>query len=452
MLDFISSRKTNSGDEFSRRDMLRVGAISALGLSTAGWAAAQAQAAAAPARPKAKSVIQLWMAGGPSHLDTFDPKPEAPEDFRGPLKAIDTKVPGIRISELLPLLAQQADKYSILRGSTHPSPAHEVATHIVGTGNVLAGGLVYPTMGSVVALYKGYDAGYRGELPPYVALTNPAPWYGESGFLGGKYKPFSSGGDPNAKDFRVRGLQLASGLTKERTQERQSLLEQVDSLEREIDDADLFSVVDTYYQRAYGLIMGQAKAAFDLSQESDKVRDRYGRTTFGQSCLLARRLVERGVPYITVNKGGWDTHSKNFEEMPKLALDLDRGFSALLEDLHQRGLLDSTVVVWHGEFGRTPKIDWGSQWQGGRHHYPNAFSAVIAGGGFHGGHAIGASDERGETVKDRPCLPWDVCASIYRQLGINHNQRLPHPQGRVAYVTPLVLGTIVSGGLLDELI
>lgn len=441
-----------SSNGIRRRDLLKVGAISTLGLSLPGLLKAKANAETTNEAPKAKAVIQLWMSGGPSHLDTFDPKPDAGEDYHGPLKPIDTNVPGMRICELLPMMAQQADKYSILRGCTHPSPAHEIATHIMGTGNVPAGGLVYPTIGSVVALEKGYEHGYTGELPPFVALTNPAPWYGEAGFLGGRYKPFATGGDPNAQTFEVRGLKLARGLSEGRAKDRQSLLGGVDSLEETFEREELFEVVDTYYQRAYGLVLGQAKEAFDLSKEDPKLRDRYGRTSFGQSCLLARRLVERGVPFVTVHRGGWDTHLKNFDAMKNLLPELDRCFTALLEDLSNHGLLDSTVVVWEGEFGRTPKIDWSAQWQGGRHHWANAFSSLIAGGGFKGGHVIGSSDEKGETVKDRPCYPWDLCASIYRQLGIDHNKKLPHPQGRVAYVTPLVLGTIASGGLLDELV
>ena len=451
MLEIQTSRERGTCDGLRRRDFLRVGAISSLGLSLPQLLQAQAAGDVAAA-PRAKAVIQLWMAGGPSHLDTFDPKPDAGEDYHGPLKPIDTKVGGMRIGESLPKLAQMADRFSILRGCTHPSPAHEIATHIVGTGNVPAGGLVYPTMGSVVALEKGYDAGYTGELPPYVAVTNPAPWYGEAGFLGGRYKPFSTGGDPNAQQFEVRGLKLAAGLNEDRAKHRQSLLKGVDSLAQQAEDENLFQVVDTFYQRAYGLILGQAKEAFDLSQEDEKLREKYGRNPFGQSCLLARRLVERGVPFVTVNRGGWDTHEKNFEALKNLLPELDTAFSTLLDDLQQRGLLDSTVVVWQGEFGRTPKIDWSPQWQGGRHHWPNAFSMAVAGGGFQGGHVLGSSDEKGETVKDRPCYPWDLCASIYRQLGIDYNKRLPHPQGRVAYITPLVLGTIASGGLLDEIV
>lgn len=454
MIDIQLTESRKNSNSLSRRSLLQVGAVSALGLSMTDWLAQKSEAADASQKPspKAKAVIQLWMSGGPSHLDTFDPKPDAPEDYRGPIKTIDTNVSGVRVSDLLPKLAKHADKYSILRGFTHPSPAHEIATHIVGTGNVLSGGLVYPTMGSVVAMERMNSGEYKGELPAYIAVPSTAPWYGESGFLGGKYKPFSTGGDPNANGFRVQGLQLAAGLTESRTNDRHALLKAVDSLEREMADQELFQVVDTYYERAYGLILGEAKSAFDLTQETDAMRDRYGRTSFGQSCLLARRLVERGVPFVTAHKGGWDTHLKNFEAMPPLCADLDQAFSALLEDLSERGLLDSTIVVWQGEFGRTPKIDWTAQWQGGRHHYPNVFSSVVAGGGFRGGQVIGASDERGETVKDRPCLPWDLCASIYRQLGIDYNKRLPHPQGRVAYVTPLVLGTIASGGLLDELV
>jgi len=449
MLDIPHASTHRTCDGVTRRELLRVGAVSTLGLSLADWM--KAKACGELQEGKARAVIQLWMSGGPSHLDTFDPKPDAGSDFAGPTKPIDTNVPGIRINEHLPSMARIADKYSIIRGFTHPSPAHEIATHIVGTGNVPTGGLVYPTMGSVVSLEKGYEGGYRGELPPYVAVPNPAPWYGEAGFLGGRYKPFATGGDPNAAEFQVRGLKLAQGLSDTRAKERHSLLKGIDNLAREMEDENLFQVVDTYYERAYGLILGDAKNAFDMSKEDPRLRDRYGRTPFGQGCLLARRLVERGVPFVTVHKGGWDTHLKNFEAVPKLAADMDRGFSALLEDLDQRGLLASTIVVWQGEFGRTPKIDWSAQWQGGRHHWCNAFSTVVAGGGFRGGHVIGSSDAKGETVKDRPCYPWDLAASIYHQLGIDHNKRLPHPQGRVAYVTPLVLGTIASGGLLEEI-
>ncbi len=450
MLDIVFRSKHSTCDGWSRRDFLRVGAIGTLGLSLPAWLRMKAEGAVREA--PAKSVIQIWLSGGPSHVDIWDPKPDAPEDFRGPFKVSQTTVPGVYISEHLPRLARAFERFSLIRSMTHPSPAHEIATHIVNTGNVLQGGLVYPSIGSVVALEKGFDAGYKGEIPPFVAIPGPPPWYGEAGFLGGRYKPFATGGDPNSNNFKVKGLELASGLTPERATKRRSLLSQLDTFARQFERSELFEVVDTYYERAYGLVLGTAREAFDLSKEDPKLRERYGRTTFGQSCLLARRLVERGVPFITVTRGGWDTHFKNFDALQRLLPELDQALSALLEDLYERGLLESTIVVCEGEFGRTPKIDWSSRWQGGRHHWPNVFSVLLAGGGFQGGRVVGMSTEKGEFVKDRPCYPWDLCASIYRQLGIDYTKRLPHPQGRVAYITPLAQGTIESGGLLDELL
>jgi hypothetical protein len=444
MIDVIGNTCHRTCDGFTRRDFLRVGALTVFGLTFGDFLKMKAYGDAKDT--KAKSVILLWMSGGPSHIDTWDPKPDAPEDYRGPFKAIETNVKGIFINEHLPLMAQQADKFSIVRGFTHVSPAHEIAHHLVLTGNVPQGGLVYPSWGSVVALEKGF----KSELPPFVAVPNPPPWYGEAGFMGGNYKPFTVGSDPNSKDFRVRGLTMPKDVSDERIKDRRGLLKDMDELSRQLDKEDSFKVVDSFYERAYSLITGEAKKAFDIAAEPDKVRDEYGRSTFGQSCLLARRLVERGVPFITVHKGGWDTHFKNFENVKSLNTDLDKGFSALLQDLQQRGLLESTIVVWAGEFGRTPKIDWSSQWQGGRHHYPNVFSVVVAGGGFKGGQVVGSSDAKAEAVKERPCLPWDLAASVYKLMGIDHTKRLPHPQGRVAYTTALPLG-VVSGGLLNEI-
>jgi hypothetical protein len=212
-----------------------------------------------------------------------------------------------------------------------------------------------------------------------------------------------------------------------------------------------FQTMGAFQDQAYGLILGDAKKAFDISQEKDELRDRYGRHRFGQSCLLARRLVENGVPFVMVNFGGWDTHKQHFERMEKLLPQLDSGFSALLDDLSQRGLLDSTIVVWYGEFSGTPKIAKEPPWNGGRHHFADVFSGVVAGGGFQGGKVVGASDARGEKVKERPVYPWDLTASIYQLLGIDPAGRLPHPHGCVAYVSPIASGEVQSGGLLTEI-
>jgi hypothetical protein len=307
-------------------------------------------------------------------------------------------------------------------------------------------------MGSIVSLKKGYEGGYKGSLPPYIALTSSFGRFSEEGFLGEQYKSYATGGDPNSRDFRVQGLVLPRGSTEKRMEERRALLKAVDSLAKEMEKSAQFQRMDSFQEKAYGLILGEAKKAFDMSQEKDELRDKYGRNRFGQSCLLARRLVENGVPFVTVNMGGWDTHRDNFGIMKtQLMPMLDQGFAALMEDLHQRGLLESAVVVWYGEFGRTPKVSWEPPWFGGRHHWGSVFSCVVAGGGFKGGSVVGSSDPRGERVKDRPVYPWDLNASIYKLLGIDPNDKLPHPQGCIAYVSPLATGAVQTGGLLTEI-
>jgi hypothetical protein len=446
MLD-IRGKNCGWSGQLGRRDFLRVGALSVLGLTLADWFKLTAFGQVREDNFTARSVIQLWMGGGPSHLDTFDPKPGAGEDYCGPYKkAIPTNVPEISLCEMMPLMAKQADKFSILRGMTHPANGHEVATYLMQTGTLPSGDLVYPAVGAVVALKKGYEAGYEGALPPYITVTNPLGRFSEPGFLGPTYSPFATGGDPSAKDFRVGGL--GGGTSEQRMESRRSLLQAVDSFARNREDEGEFRKMDSFQEKAFGLILGEAKKAFDLSQEDDDVRDRYGRNRFGQSCLLARRLVENGVLFVTVNWGGWDTHKQHFERMNEMLPVLDRGFSALLEDLAQRGLLESTIVHWGGEFGRTPKILEEPPWNGGRGHYCNAFSCVVAGGGFKGGKVVGATDYRGERVRQRPIYPWDLTASMYQLLGIDPAGRLPHPHGCVAYVVPK---GGQSGGPLTEI-
>jgi len=450
MLDIHGRHAAWSRPGLSRRDFVRVGALSMSGLTLAQWLNLKAYGQVQQA--KAKSVIQFFMLGGPTHLDTWDPKPEAGEDYCGPLKnPIQTNVPGIRICELLPLVAKQADKFSIIRSYNHQDFGHETGAYTVATGALPAGELVYPSMGAVVSLKKGYDAGYQGGLPPYITLTTPLPWFSDTGFLETKYQTFATYGDPNDKGFRVQGLAMAGGLTEKRLEERRTLLQSVDTLARELDKEPAFQQVDTFNQKAYGMVLGDAKKAFDMSQEKDDVREKYGRNFFGQSCLLARRLVEQGVPFITVNWGPWDTHTDNFGAMKNILPVFDKGFSSLFEELAQRGLLASTIVLWYGEFGRTPKIDWNPPWNGGRHHYPLCYSAVVGGGGFKGGTVVGSSDAKGELPKQRPVYPWDLVASIYTLLGISPTDRLPHPQGCVAYVTQQSKGDRPTGGLLKEI-
>jgi hypothetical protein len=437
------------GLPLSRREAMRRCLFGAGGLLLAGgWGLS----AVAPTRPaRARSVIQIWMWGGPSHLDTFDPKPAAGYDYCGPLdKPIATNVDGIQIGELLPLLAKQADKYSILRGMTHGNNGHETASYMVQTGRKSGEREVYPSVGAVTALFKGYDAGYEGLLPPYIVLTEPQGRFSEAGFLGTRYKPFATGGDPAQSRFAVEGV-VAPGITDNRQQNRRELLHHLDTLGDALRGS---ASLKPWYQsedQAYEMIVGDAGKVFDLSREKDELRDRYGRNTFGQSCLMARRLVEKGVPYITINYKGWDTHKQHFPAMRRQLPQMDAGMATLLQDLSERGLLDSTVLWWSGEFGRTPRVQWEAPWNGGRNHWGKVFSAVVAGGGFKGGHLVGASDAKGEEIKDRPVYPVDLIASLYELLGIDADAKLPHPQGLDARVVPAA-DVEKSGGRLKEIL
>jgi len=407
--------------------------------------------AAAPAagpQARAKAVIQIWMWGGPSHLDTFDPKPEAGQNYCGPLsKPIPTNVEGIHICELLPLLAQQADKYSIIRSMTHGVNSHETAAYIVQTGHKPGDqGLVFPCVGAVVSLFKGYDQGYQGVAPPYTVLTTSQGRFSEAGFLGMRYKPFVTGGDPNQQRFAVEGF-VAEGISDERQQGRRELLHTLDTLGKAMPGSPQFERLDRTEEKAYALILGDAKQIFDLSQEKDELRERYGRNKFGQSCLMARRLVERGVPYVTINYPGWDTHKRHFETMRTKLPEMDKGMATLLADLAERGLLDSTIVWWSGEFGRTPRVQWEEPWNGGRGHYGKCFCAVMAGGGFKGGHVVGASDAKGEEVAEQPVYPPALLRSIYRLLGIDPDGPLPNQQGLEVKVMPAAGDGAVSDPL-----
>jgi len=437
------------GAGFSRREAMRLGLWGVAGWISIGGSVMQGLTAVPSG--KAKSVIQIWMWGGPSHLDTFDPKPAAGYDYCGPLnKPIATNVDGIVIGELLPLLAQQADKYSIIRSMTHGINAHETASYMVQTGRKPGERMVYPCVGAVVSLFRGYNAGYTGLIPPYIVLTQPQGRFSEDGFLGQRYKPFATGGDPAQARFAVEGI-VAQGITDQRQQDRRELLHQLDTLGKAMKDDPAVKMLSQAEQQAYELILGDGGKVFDLSQEKDEMKDRYGRNTFGQTCLVARRLVEKGVPSITINYQGWDTHRQHFQIMRQRLPQMDRGMATLLQDLSERGLLDSTIIWWSGEFGRTPRVQWEAPWNGGRGHYGEVFSAVVAGGGFQGGRVVGASDERGEAVKDRPVYPADLIGSLYELLGIDTDAKLPNPEGLDIRVTPTAADGISMAGRLKEI-
>jgi len=455
----FSAGQVDRGAPISRREAMCCGLAGAAGFLLAGRPAAAAPADTKPPKAKAKSVIQIWAAGGPPHLDTFDPKPDAGNDYCGPLiKPIPTNVDGIQIGELLPMLAKQADKYSIIRSMTHGNNGHETASYLTQTGRRPGDRLVYPCAGAVVSLFKGYDAGYKGLLPPYVVLTQSQGRFSEAGFLGPRYQPFATGGDPSQPVFAVEGV-VSQGISEQQQRDRRDLLRKLDTLGRTAKGNAALAAFYESEEQAYDMIVGDGAKAFDLSEEKPELRSRYGHPTwsetsflrFGQCCLAARRLIERGVPYVTINYGGWDTHTEHFRIMQQKLPELDQGMATLLEDLADRELLDSTIVWWSGEFGRTPKIDWQPPWNGGRGHYGKCFSAVVAGGGFKGGRVVGASDGKGEEVRERPVYPCDLIGSIYELMGIDPDGPLPNPLGLALTVTPTAADGIPMAGRLKEI-
>ena len=448
--------RVQTGAGMSRREVLRAGVCGAGGLVLAGGAARGAARPGAnkPSKtkitPKAKSVIQVFLWGGMSHNDTWDPKPESGREYMGEfMQTVQTNVKGIRLGALFPALAKQADKYSIIRSMTHGINGHETAAYYMQTGHPAGGRLAYPSVGAVFALHKWPT--YKGIIPPYVVLTRAQGRFSEEGFLGPKYKPFATGGDPNASRFEVEGV-VARGITDDRQKARRKLLGELNTMERAMAGNPHLVDAKAAREAAYDLILGSGKEVFDLSKEKPELRERYGRHTFGQDCLAARRLVEAGVPYIVINyPGGWDTHKGHFQRMRQQAPQLDQGLAALLLDLHERGMLDTTLVWCSGEFGRGPKVDWQPPWNGGRNHYGKVFSVLVAGGGFKGGQIVGSSTANATEVKDRPVYPVDLLGSIYRLAGIDPTARLPHPMGTEAYVLPKIEGKVKSAGLLTEI-
>lgn len=445
-------------DGVHRRDLVRVGGLAALGFGSGvgfglGDLLRLKRVAAAESRPmpntKAKSCILIWLDGGPSHLETFDPKPEAPQEVRGPMSTIATSLPGIRLNECLPKTAALIDKVAIVRSMTSPLGEHNFGTHYLMTGYKPTPVLEYPTYGAVLSHVRHGS----GVLPPYVAV--PSFGVGGAKLSGGGYlparnQPFSVGGDPSKQDFAVRDLDFYRGLDLSRLDRRRRFVETMDAFSREQDHSPQPST-DPDLQRAYDLIASEeAKRAFSLSDESPEMRRRYGSRSIGQCCLLARRLVERGVPFVTVNDRGWDTHENLYTRLKEgytgavtpvgLVPSLDQAFSALVSDLDQRGLLDETLIVVMGEFGRTPKLNTA----GGRDHWPRVFSVAMAGGGIRGGQVVGSSDSVGEGPQDRPITPSDLAATIYTLLGIDPNLELHTADGRPVRVAPFESEAIVE--------
>jgi hypothetical protein len=445
------------GVPFTRRALMQGALAGTAGLLLGDrvWGAdAQPKAETAPAKTpagKAKAVIQVWLSGGPSHTDTFDPKPDSGSEYTGGWNhPIETNVKGIRIAENMPIMAKVADKFSIIRSMTHRQNGHETASYMVQTGRMPGGRYVMPMVGAVVTAFKGFQKGDTSLIPPYIVLTQPQGRFSESGFLGIRYKPFATGGDPNAFKFAVEGI-VAPGISDEQQKERRELLDKLNTLGKWMKDDPRMVAAEQAKQQAYDLILGDAGKVFDLSEEKDELRARYGKHVLGQSCLAARRLIEKGVKYVTINQFAWDTHKEHFPAMRRMLPQLDSAVGTLIADLADRGLLDSTIVWVGGEFGRTPKIAFESPWNGGRHHFGNVFSHVVAGGGFKGGMVVGASCPKGEEPVSRPVYPCDLIGSIYQLLGIDPDGNLPHPMGDIVKATPAPEEGVLAAGRLKEI-
>ena len=422
MLDIsLSNQRSQLCNGVSRRNFVRLGALAPLGLSLP-----QLMAADAGARPaRAKSVILIYLGGGLSHHDSFDMKPEAVEQIRGKYKSIATTVPGLEICELLPKTAQVMNKLTLVRSGTHENDHHETATNWVLSGRFGTPFGDHPAIGAIVA----HETGFSGSVPPYVAVPkNPSfTWeLGKSVWLGGRCESFKAG-NPNDANYRVRDLSAPAGITPQSLERRKSLLAAVDQLANRVKGSDQIATYDEFSRKAAEMVLSpQAQAAFAIEREESKTRDDYGRSEFGQSVLLARRLVENGVRFVTVNYGGWDHHDEIFKGLDRKLPEFDQGYSSLILDLDQRGLLDDTLVLAMGEFGRTPKVND----KAGRDHWGRAGSMLWAGAGVARGQVLGATDKNGAFVTDRPVRPADVAWTVYESLGIDPAKELLTPEGR----------------------
>jgi uncharacterized protein (DUF1501 family) len=440
MLRLDAGRSVRFCDGFTRRDFLHVGALSTLGLTLPGFFA---QKAAGAVKDRDINCIMLFLVGGPSQIDTWDPKPKAPAEVRGPFKPIATKAPGIQISEIFPRMAKHADKYSIIRSVYHTATAvHDTGHQMMQTGRLFSGGIEHPHVGCVL----GYLRGQRGEVPAHVLLPRPIgrtggnlPHGQSAGYLGKQYDPFVLNADPSAANFKVPDLLPPDYISTIRARRRQLMRQAVDGAVAAFEKNAQAKQLDENFHLAYRLMSSrQAREAFALEREPAAMRDRYGRTRFGQSCLLARRLIERGVRFVTVNmfetvfdEITWDIHgSRPFTDITEMARlvapNFDQAFSTLVEDLQDRSLLQTTMVTAMGEFGRTPKINPA----GGRDHHPGVWSILLGGGPIKGGRIVGESDELGYAPKSHPVTPAEVAATLYKGLGLDPHRELPGPQNR----------------------
>lgn len=414
------------GNRLSRRGFVTAGAFGGLGLTLPQLLMmrdAQAQLKEYDfVEAKAKSVIHIFLPGGMAHQESFDPKPYSPLEYRGEFKTIRTNT-GETFCETIPNLAKCADKFTVIRSMTHGEAAHERGTHNMFTGYKPSPALIFPSFGSVIS----HEYGPRNNLPPYVCVPNVPNEFAGTGYLSSSYGPFALGDDPSSASFKVRDLNLASGVSPERFIRRKSALDVVNRRFGAMTSADSVKAMDTFYDRAYGLLDSpEARNAFEIEKEDAKLRDRYGRNQAGQRLLMARRLVEAGVRLVTVTYGGWDMHNNITSAFRNQMPSLDVALSTLIDDLAQRGLLDETLVMVSSEFGRTPKINKDA----GRDHWPKVFSTLLAGGGVKGGLIYGASDATASEPEDKPVSPEDLAQTMYRLLGIVADKELMAPGDR----------------------
>ena len=399
----------------NRREFMFVGVLGSVGLTLGNLFKLQAQSG--PTRAKAQSVINIFLPGGIAAQESFDPKLLAPIEYRGPLGSVKTSVEGVHFSEHLKRTAQVADKICVIRSMTHGEADHDRGTHNMFTGWRPSPAVQYPSMGSIIS----HELGSRNDLPPYVCIPSQPNTFAGTGFLGSAYGPFSIGSDPGKGQFKVRDLNLPPGVDEKRFAERRAMRAVVDAHFSNLEKSDALDGMDAFYQRAYAMMSSdKAREAFDLNKETDKLRDEYGRNSAGQRMLLARRLVEAGVRFVTLTYGGWDHHDNIRNGVGNQMPSFDQAFAALINDLSQRGMLDSTLVLVTTEFGRTPKINA----QAGRDHYPKVFSIVMAGGGIRQGCVHGATDPTGTEVDSDPLTVTDYAATIYNLLGIDFEKAL----------------------------
>jgi hypothetical protein len=412
----LSFRPTwmRSCEGMQRREFLKVGALAGLGLSLPAWFASRSARAAS--RRSDLNCIMVWTQGGTSHHDTFDPKPDAPTAVRGEFGVIDTAVPGVKFTEIVPRMARELHRYALLRGWNPKNGSHGVADQYCLSGQPHNPAVIHPCYGAIVSHQKGF----KTRMPPHIQIGAHVDRTfngGTSGYLGLEHNPFEIHGDPSQSTFSVRDITPPGGIDSKRLQGRRRMLATIDALQRTTDSQPAaFDALDKHYQAALNLITApETRTAFEINREDPRLRDRYGRNSFGQSCLMARRLIEAGVRFVTVSDGGWDTHAGNFQSLKNhLIPRVDQGLPALLADLQDRGLLETTLVVWMTDFGRTPKINSAS----GRDHWASAGFAIMAGAGVPGGSVLGRTDEEGGVPTRNEYFTEDVAATIYTKLGI----------------------------------